>query len=421
MGNTKKKVFYGWFILIALWLLMAVTMGLCNNTMSQFLKPMCEALSISRTSYSLLISTITVTALCIYPVVGGLLNKYRKGWLIRGSALLVVVGFIGLSFVENTTGMYAMGVIMGVGTAFTNICMINILLNNWFHAKKGFVMGLVSTGSGVGSAVFNPLANALIVSSGYQTAFRVLGLAALALMLPILLLYKFAPEDIGLLPYGLEGNGVSGGENSKKNAPAAVCGMTRVQAMKTPKFYILFFICVALVVGVMGIWFHISAYLTDLGYSPAKAASIISVISIVLAVSKLFFGWLNDRIGTYKNFLVFTLLSTVGIFLTLQFGNAQLAILCAVMFGITFSEPNVMAQLITVHAFGSKHFQDIFSIISMAVNLGGVIAGPISGTIYEKTGSYSRAIVLYGFLYVIIFVLGFITLRKGYSESVDKQ
>ena len=418
MDKSKKQVFYGWLLLFALWLTMAVTIGLCHNSMGQFLKPMCEAFNMPRTTYSLLISTISVTSVVIYPVVGSLLNKHRSPWIVRIAGLLVLGGFVGLSFIHAKSLMFVMGILIGVGSAFTNMCMINIVLNNWFHAKKGFVMGFVSTGSGVGSAVFNPLASSFITTHGYQFAFRALGIIAFVLLLPLFLLYKFKPEDKGVQPYGIEPGTEKALQTGKTKVRAAsLDGMTRAEALKSPTFYLLVFICFVLSMGVVGIWGHMSAYLTDIGYEPIKAASLMSLVSIVLAISKFFFGWLNDKIGTYKNYLLFTALSVVGILMTLQYGNAKLAILCSIMFGIAFSETNVMAQLITVHKVGSKHFSDIFSMISMAPNLGAMAAGPLSASVYESTGSYAPVFTIYGILYVVIFVIGVFLLRKGYGEE----
>ena len=114
----------------------------------------------------------------------------------------MLTGWFGFSFVPDITSFYVMAIIIGIGSSVSGAVVVNIILNNWFHAKKGFAMGFASTGSGFGSMVFNPLGSALIVNFGYQAAFRGLGVCAVLCLLPILLLFVYKPEYKGLSPYG---------------------------------------------------------------------------------------------------------------------------------------------------------------------------------------------------------------------------
>ncbi|MBQ3301219.1 MAG: MFS transporter, partial [Eggerthellaceae bacterium] len=137
--------------------------------------------------------------------------------------------------------------------------------------------------------MFNPIASKLIVAHGYQYSMRMLALISLIMCLPFLITIVYKPEQIGLLPYGDE-EGFKG-DRAKLMAGSNV-GMKRREAVKNKKFWILVVVTMIIAQGVIGIFHHVTAYMTDLGYSVTQTAFCVSVINISLACSKLFFGWL---------------------------------------------------------------------------------------------------------------------------------
>lgn len=162
-----------------------------------------------------------------------------------------------------------------------------------------------------------------------------------------------------------------------------------------------------------------ASYLTDIGHSPALAATLVSLISLSMAVSKIFFGWLNDKLGTYRNFLIITAIGVLGIFSLFTAKNVVCAYVSAVLFGISFSATNVMAPLITVYAMGSKDFANIFGLVSFAIYIGPIVASPFSATIYDLNGSYNPAFLCYGILYIAVLLVGLVILKKGFTEKMN--
>ena len=426
MSNSKtakkNKIFYGWFLLVSVWLLTAVVTGLFVNSFNQFLKPMCDAFGMSRTEFALCNSLISICVCGCSPFVGQIFEKFNPKLVVRTGIIVVLVGWISYSFASGKAGLYASAVMIGLGSNLAGAVVTNIVLNNWFHAKKGFAMGFATTGSGFGSAVFNPIGATLIVTYGYQQAIRTLGIIAFICMLPTFFLFRYRPEDIGLVAYGDEEDSEAGEqekEKAKKPTTSQKGGYTRAQAFRTVRFWAICLIAFSLSAGAIGIFSHISPYLTDLGYSPEKAASLISTISLSMAAAKIFFGWLNDKIGTYKNFLVLVGIGVVGMYMLLNIKNENLAYVTAVMFGIAFSCTNLLSPLITVHAMGGKDYGKIFGVVSLALYAGPIFAGLFSGMIFDATGTYYLAFNIYAGMYVLALIVGAIVLRKGYVEGEE--
>ena len=74
MMTDKKetKIFYGWLLLISAWLLTACSTGMFINSMTQFQKPVCEAMNITRGQFSLSTSFISLAVMALSPFVGSI-------------------------------------------------------------------------------------------------------------------------------------------------------------------------------------------------------------------------------------------------------------------------------------------------------------------------------------------------------------
>jgi MFS family permease len=71
----------------------------------------------------------------------------------------------------------------------------------WFVARRGLVTGVLTAGSATGQLVFLPVAAWLVETVGWRAASLVIAGAALAVV-PLVLLLRDSPSDLGVQPYG---------------------------------------------------------------------------------------------------------------------------------------------------------------------------------------------------------------------------
>ena len=416
-GRSKPKIFYGWIIMVCSFLLMAVSIGLINNTMNQFIVPICDQFGVTRAKAALLTSFVGIGHMVTMPFVGDLLKRYNQKRLIQGSILAMLLVWVGYSFATNIYMLWGFGFIMGIVNSLAGIVMINTVVNNWFHARKGFVVGFTSTGSGFGGAIFNPIASRLIVAHGYQYSMRMLALISLIMCLPFLITIVYKPEQKGLVPYGDE-EGFKG--DRAKLMAASNVGMTRSEAVRTKRFWVLVVITMIISQGVIGIFHHVTAYMTDLGYGVEQTALCVSVINISLACSKLGFGWLNDRLGTKRNFILMMSIGIVGMMSMVLIKQINRPMVTAVLFGVAFAITNLFVPLIVVQVTGNKEYPQIYGLMSMFTSVGSLLSSPLSGLVYDKTGSYTGIFAVYTALYVVALIVGTILLSHPYNDEEHK-
>ena len=166
-------------------------------------------------------------------------------------------------------------------------------------------------------------------------------------------------------------------------------------AKKTAPFWLLLAGIFFMSMCCSGPYTHNVAFVTGLGYSAAFAALVTSVYLGFLTAGKVVSGGLFDRLGVLRTTL---LLSGTCI------GFPVLALFCrvpaltwayALLLGMTGSGPSVGISALVRYLFGDRDFASIFSWVSIASTLGSAAAPPLMGAIYDASGSYTIAWVVW--------------------------
>jgi hypothetical protein len=166
-GAAPSRIFYGWWVALALGIIVFLSAGI-RFTIGPFLKPVSAELGLDRGSFSLVISASLVLA--------GRMTTLWEFYLYYA-----VIGSLGLA---------ATGHVMG-----------SVALARWFVRHPGVAMSSLGSASMAGMAVLVPAAMSCILRFGWRTSFVILGVASLCIMLPLTLwVLRDDPESMGLEP-----------------------------------------------------------------------------------------------------------------------------------------------------------------------------------------------------------------------------
>src|SRR5699024_2521530 len=106
---------------------------------------------------------------------------------------------------SSVWGWYILAIPLAVGGVFITVIAGPVLINQWFKKRNGLALGVLSAVGGAVGAIAQPVAASLISNFGWRTAYITVGLVAIIIVVPIvLLLIKRSPEAHGVLPYGAE-------------------------------------------------------------------------------------------------------------------------------------------------------------------------------------------------------------------------
>ena len=114
--KKNRKIFYGWWILIACFFLSGGGVGILINSMGTFIKPVSEALNYSRAKLSLATSLSSFAGMLLYPVWGSYMKNHsiRKAMICTG--FLIPLVFLAFSFCRQMWQFYLCAILIGCMT-----------------------------------------------------------------------------------------------------------------------------------------------------------------------------------------------------------------------------------------------------------------------------------------------------------------
>lgn len=400
----RKKLHYAWIVMLGGLLTTAVGLGIFNSTFSVFVVPVTSELGLSRAAFTLHRTIITLVSAMLMPL-------YSR-WFIRfGAKRLILISGIGLAAITMgysfSTALWHFNLLAffhGVLINGTNFMTIGMLIGGWFSDKKGFATGIAYCGSGIGGAILTPIVGQIIEVMDWQAAYRISGLIGFLIIVPVaLFLIQNKPEDMGLIPYKEN----SSGDGVKPDVEGTISvNLTVSEAMRTPVFYLLAlaFFLIAILAG--GPHIHTMPFLSDIGYSPAYAASVVSFIMVLLTVGKILLGMIFDRLGTLLGCL-FVGVCCMSYPLFAMFAAVPgMPFVYGLFYGMASSAFSVPVNVLITRYFGERDFPQIFGIYSMITTLGTAIAVPSMGMVYDVYGHYDLAWrILLIFAVIVLFAL----------------
>jgi MFS transporter, OFA family, oxalate/formate antiporter len=360
---------------------------------------------------------------------GRLLAKYG------GRVMLIVGGVImtaGLALFATSTGnltFYIAGALVGLGYGMSIALVPPALINAWFVARRGLVLGTVLAGTGVGGLIWAGIGPRLALSSlGWRGVVWIMAAAmALCTILPALFLIRNKPADSGLVPYGADT--VEAAAGSTPDSPQALPGFTYRQALKNSNFWIacvsfLFLGAVASVTQVLSIVFRTAAYpnpIDQTSWTPGQVAfysSLFMVWLTFLIIWKPLLGLLNDKIGLAGMMLIsMTLMALAIVYIpSMIYGSAVALMYVAMVFlAAGISNALVTPPLVITQAMGLREFGKIFALAVSFIYAGNAIGAPIWGVLgtsgNTKIGMYVAPVLL------ALFVIGCtVAVRRGKAQ-----
>lgn len=395
--HARLPFFYGWLIVAVVF----VTMGIAVNARTAFsllFPPILDEFGWERGMTAGAFSFGFIISAIMSPSLGRLMD--RRGPLVVNElgVLLIGSGLLLATLVQQPWQLYAtLGMLVGGGSVCLGYTGQGLFLPNWFIRRRGLAMSIAFSGVGVGSIILLPWLQALITSAGWRTACMALGVVVLILLLPLNLLVRRRPEDIGLEP---DGDGAlriatmgRSGENVVDQAWVAV-DWTLGRAVRTSRFWwiAIGYFCALFV------WYavqvHQTKYLVEIGFSPALAAWALGGVSLAGIPGQIALGHLSDRIGREFVWAVGSLGFTATFLLLLLLQNSPTSFLLYVMivaqgalgYGITSVIGAIPAEI-----FQGRHYGTVFGTLMLA-SIGGGAVGPwLTGALHDATGSYTIA------------------------------
>ena len=404
----KKK---HWIVLISVCLMVGSSIGLHVNANGVFYTPMATDLNILRGTVSLHGTFKSMATAFGSLIVTQVVDRF--GW--KPTILFgVVFGFLGtffMAFAKSTLLIYFLGIVRGVGSAFFSMVPMTMIVNQWFHEKKGLAIGLASGTSGVIGALAAPIFASIIEISGWRFAFIGKSVFSVLLALPILLLpYTFNPRNEGLLPYRYK---------EEKNDSKPIRRTSYDYTTRAPKIVFAALMVIALLnTMIIFINQHFPGYGESVGLDPETASFMLSAVMIGNLSGKFSFGAISEIIGTVKTVLGMIAISTTSILILIFFHQPFALVFGSFLFGFLFSVGGVALPLLSTEFFDPVIGVKVYSQVNFIASMGGAVSVSLVGFIYDFTGSFIPAFVM-ALIFNVINVIAILVAQKFQANKEE--
>jgi MFS family permease len=363
---------------------------------------------------------VASSALLIRGLLGIVVNPIT-GWSIArfGIRPVVLTGGIFTAVFTALTGLVqnpiqfilVFGVALTMADAFMGHIPAATVVQRWFLARRGTVMGFVNSGAGFGGLVFAPLMAVLIAQFGWRMACVILGGIILVFVLPAALL-RNGPRDVGQWVDGVEGRVIpEPGAADDIGTPQRSVG----QIARTPLFWMLFAIF-GIEAWALGVYAaHQVVYLETVGVGTIASSGALGISGGVAALSGIAFARLSDRVSPYFVLIGAMTTMTLGSIVFLLARNEPMLFLYSVLFGAGYGlmVPTIPTAL--SRYFGARDFARAFGVGTILVAVMGGLGPFVTGMISDATGSFTIPIYLVTGLLVLSVILAALSRPPRYA------
>lgn len=391
---SLRRVFYGWWILATLVFLTAIAGGLTFMSFTFYITPMEHDFGWSRTETSIAAVVTMVSFALAAPSSGWWMDRHSIRMAMVGGTVATALGFVLLHFTRSLLMFYAGWAIVAFARTWIVFVPANILASRWFRRRRGLALGVVTSGPALGSIAVIPVLTRLIDAYGWDGAYLISAIALPVVFLPLtLLVIRDAPEQSGLVPDGSPGPVVDSAESRPHEMEETY---TLRQALRTRAYWMVTAASLCFWLGSDSFQPHQAPFFESQGYTQDDAARFIQLASVVQLFGRGGLIVFIDRIHRVR--LVSAASSAcfavaIGV-LVVNSGLPGVAVF-VLFYGMGWSAGAMLQPLLLSRYFGTAALGALMGLMEV-LNFGGIFIGPVlAGAIYDSSGTYRPALILF--------------------------
>ena len=389
--KRKSWFFYGYIVALAGFCIWMISWG-TSTTYGVFFKPILTEFGWTRALTAGTRSVSLGIAGLLGIVTGRLTDKFGPRIVVAVSGAFLGIGYLLMSQISNAWQFYLVyGILVGIGLSAVTVPVMTTVAR-WFAKRRALVIGIVQSGTGIGGMVMAPLASWLILTHGWRSAYLVLGIAALVILVLSGLILRRDPSQMGQLPYGA--NETTGQEVKNQAANLQTKEFSLKEAICTQQFWVISIMFFAFGFFRSTTLTHIAVHATDLGFSLAVGANMLAIISGVSIVGRIGMGRLADIIGNRYGFMIGFIVTVASLLWVLAFDGLWMLYLFAGAFGFGWGTLASIRVPLLAEVFGLGSLGAILGVIEFGASTGSIVGPFLGGWLFDITGQYKITFVV---------------------------
>lgn len=416
-SRLKGRLFYGWVVVIAIFIIMA-TLGGAGFSFGVFFKPLSNAFNLSRATTSSIFSLCSVLSGLVGLLGGWAIDKYGPRIIILLMSILTGLSLLLTS--QTSAGWqlfmtYSLLLALGIGPIY--VASMSTVLR-WFDKKRGLAIGIASSGGNSGQVIMSPLAAFLITNFDWRIAYIVIGSLAWLIAIPLSRLLKRDPREIGALPDGVKLDTTHTPQQKIGSESGQPAGLSLRQVLRTKSFWLMMLVWLLFSFSMLLIVTHIVPHATDIGITAVKAATILSLFGGMAIAGRVLLGTLSDKIGRKLMAVICALIQAGAMVWLAWAGELWMLYLFAAVFGFTNGGAISCITALIGDTFGLYKIGTILGVLEIAWGIGAATGPIVGGRIFDMNHNYFIAFLLAA-VALVVAALMIALIRREMKENYD--
>ncbi|MBK4735061.1 oxalate/formate MFS antiporter [Noviherbaspirillum pedocola] len=345
-----------------------------------FTKPMLGELGGTLSQLQITFSLLIVVQTFLSPFQGFVIDRFGPRLLLSVGAALTGASWVLAAHAHSLTMIYlTYGLLGGIGTGIIYVGIVGLMVQ-WFPDKRGFAVGMVAAGYGMGAIITTFPISSSIASNGYHATLQTFGVIMAIVGVCAAQFTKRPP--VGWMAHA-------------RTTVDAGSGVAPGRMLKTPVFWLMFAMMTMMSTSGLMVISQMGSFAKDFGVAGVVVLGMaalplaLSIDRFTNGLTRPFFGWVSDRIGRENT--MFIAFGLEGIAMLLWLMTRDNAVLFVLLSGVVFFGWGEIFSLFPstlTDTFGTEHATTNYGILYMAQGVGSVLGGPLAALLHEATGSW---------------------------------
>ena len=417
--ERREGVFYGWYIVGALFFATFVGVG-SRQGFGVFVEAWEEDFGVSVGAISVAAGVGWVVNGLVQPFFGRLTDAFGGRRVLAFGLLAMGLGTLSIAAVPNVYVLIAVyGFVVSAAAGGVFPTPASSVIVRWFQRKRGTAMSMVAFGGSAGGLIMVPFAAYLLVIADWRTAWLVMGGIILLLGLPLLVtIVRSDPADMGLTQDGddepADGTAAGHGESITARVAPLATSHWRESYRSAPMWQLsLAYSVCGVTTAIIAVHFIRWASTEDI--SPGTAALAFGALMAINGLGLLVVGTISDRMQR-KNLLgaVYLIRGLAFLALVVLPGVPALWVF-AVVGGMSWLATVPLTNSLAADVYGLRNVGVLNGLIMMAHQLAGGLAVIIAGIVFDIWDTYDPVFAASAIFLVLAGLISFAIRERRYS------
>ena len=395
--NGRRQLYYGWYIVGAGASSNFLVAGFVVWSFGVYIEPIQDETGWSRAAIAAGFSIRALEQGLFGPFTGAFIDRFSPRWISRAGFVMLAIGLVLLSQARTLPMYYGASIVLALGQSSGSFAPYTALIVRWFQRKRGRAMGIMNAGNGSGFLLV-PFIVFMIGAFGWRESLFVSGILVAVDRAPALV--RDAHRSRAAWGCGRMAGRRSATRSARSLDPAGRRRSARSRAATHQRSTCWPSAQAANIATIQGWVVHQFPHLESrgLGVEFATAAGIgYALAQVVFRPAS---GALGDRIGRRRFLIAAFVLQGIGIVVLAFVSDERIWLLAPYYATFAFGQAAwvVLHSSIVADYFGAKRFATIYALVNAAATPVAIASPVLAGAVFDETGSYIPAFLVYGVL-----------------------